>query len=63
MNVKSKPFAVGDVVRVSPAAPNDYKGRTAIITEIGPNDDEYRVEFEDGGWPTTGYLVVAWLIR
>ena len=45
MAVKSKPFVVGDVVRVSSAAPADYKGRTGIVTEVGPNDDEYRVEF------------------
>jgi hypothetical protein len=63
MTVKTALYAVGDVVRVSPAAPLDYKGRTGIVTEIGPGDGEYRVEFEDGGRPTTGYLAAAWLIR
>jgi hypothetical protein len=62
MTVKSKPFVVGDMVRVSAAAPADYKGRIGIVTEIGPNDDEYRVEFEDGERPTTGYVVAAWLM-
>ena len=63
MTVKSEPFAVGDVVRVSPAAPLDYKGRTGIVTEIGPGDGEYRIEFEDGERPTTGYLPATWIIR
>ena len=63
MTVKSEPFAIGDVVRVSPAAPIEYKGRTGIVTEIGPGDGEYRVEFEDGERPTTGYLPAACIIR
>ena len=63
MNVKSEPFLVGNVVRVSPTAPSDYKGRMGIVTEIGPGDGEYRVEFEDGERPTTGYLVANWLMR
>jgi hypothetical protein len=63
MTVHTPSFAVGDIVRVSPAAPLEYKGRTAIVTEIGPGDGEYRIEFEDGNRPTTGYLKAAWLIR
>ena len=63
MTVKSEPLAIGDVVRVSPAAPIEYQGRTGIVTEIGPGDGEYRVEFEDGERPTTGYLAATWLIR
>ena len=63
MTVKSEFFAVGDVVRVVSAAPPDYKGRTGIVTEIGPGDGEYRVEFEDGERPTTGYLAASSLIR
>ena len=63
MTVKSELIAVGDVVRVSPAAPLDYKGRTGIVTEIGPGDGEYRVEFEDSERPTTGYLPATWLVR
>ena len=63
MTPKSKPLVVGDVVQVSAAAPIAYKGRTGIVTEIGPGDDEYRVEFEDGERPTTGYLVATWLTR
>ena len=41
----------------------DYQGRSGIITEIGPGDGEYRIEFEDGDRPTTAYLSAAWLIR
>ena len=63
MALTTRPYAVGDVVRVSPVAPVDYKGRTGIVTEIGPGDGEYRIEFEDGDRPTTGYLIAAWLIR
>ena len=61
MTAESKRFAVGDVVHVLHAAPPGYKGRTGIVTEIGPGDGEYRVEFEDGERPTTGYLAAAWL--
>jgi hypothetical protein len=61
MTVKSAPLAVGDVVKVLPAAAPDYKGRTGIVTEIGPGEGEYRIEFEDGDRPTTGYLPAAWL--
>ena len=57
------PYGVGDIVRVSQAAPLAYQGRTGIVTEIGPGGGEYRIEFEDGGRPTTAYLSAAWLIR
>ncbi len=63
MALTTRPYAVGDVVRVSPVAPVEYKGRTGIVTEVGPGDGEYRIEFEDGDRPTTGYLIAAWLIR
>ena len=63
MTVHTSSYAVGDIVRVSSAATPDYKGRTGIVTEIGPGDGEYRIEFEDGNRPTTGYLKAAWLIR
>jgi hypothetical protein len=63
MAANTPSYAVGDVVRVSSAAPADYRGRTGIITEIGPGDADYRVEFEDGGRPTTGYLSAVWLLR
>ena len=57
----TRSYTVGDVVRVSSDAPRDYRGRTGTVTEIGPGDAEYRVEFEDGERPTTGYLPAAWL--
>lgn len=63
MTIKSEPFGVGDVVRVLPSAPIDYKGRLGIVTEIGPGDSEYRIEFEDGERPTTGYLPAASIVR
>jgi hypothetical protein len=56
-------FAVGDVVRVLSNGPGDFKGRTGIVTEIGPGEAEYRIEFEDGERPTTGYLAAACLGR
>jgi hypothetical protein len=61
MTERTRQFDVGAIVRVSSAAPVDYKGRTGIVTEIGPGDAEYRIEFEDGALPTTGYLAAAWL--
>jgi hypothetical protein len=63
MTVKAHTYAVGDTVRVSSAAPPDFRGRTGIVTEVGPDDAEYRIEFEDGDRPTTGYLSAAWLVR
>lgn len=63
MTTKKPSYTVGDTVRVSSAAPADYQGRNGIITEIGPGDGEYRIEFEDGDRPTTAYLSAAWLIR
>jgi hypothetical protein len=56
-------FAVGDAVRASSNAPREFKGRIGVVTEIGPGDGEYRVEFEDGERPTTGYFPIAWLTR
>ena len=56
-------YTVGDMVLVSSVAPPDYRGRTGIVTEVGPGDGEYRIEFEDGDRPTTAYLSAAWLIR
>ena len=56
-------FAVGDAVFVSSNAPAEFQERTGVVTEIGPGDGEYRVEFEDGGRPTTGYFPAAWLTR
>ena len=54
-------FAVGDPARANGRAPRDYRGRDGTITEIGAGRSEFRVEFEDGGRPTTGYLKSSWL--
>jgi hypothetical protein len=56
-------FAVGDQVHTNGQAPADYRHRIGFITELGPADGEYRVEFEDGMQPTTGYLMARWLDR
>ena len=56
-------FRVGDVALANDSAPSDFRGRRGIVTEIGPGDVEYRVEFEDGRQPTTGYLSSAFLDR
>jgi len=55
-------FSVGDPVLVNDHAPGDYRRRTGIITEVGPGT-EFRIEFEDGRQPTTGYLISEWLNR
>ena len=49
-------FSLGDRVRVNQNAPAEYRARIGIITEIGPEETEYRIELEDGHLPTTGYL-------
>jgi hypothetical protein len=56
-------FQVGDATRANEQAPRDYRDRRGLVTELGPNTSEYRVEFDDGRQPTTGYLVSAWLDR
>ena len=53
---ETKNFQVGDRVRVNDKAPADYIDRVGTVTELGPGDLEYRVEFEDGQMPTTAYL-------
>jgi hypothetical protein len=54
-------FAIGDSTRVNDHGPSDYRDRLGLVTEIGPEKNEYRVEFEDGQTPTTGYLMSWWL--
>ena len=49
-------FSIGDRVRANDRAPHEYRGRDGTITEIGPGEPEFRVEFDDGRQPTTGYL-------
>lgn len=56
-------FSIGDAVRANGKAPTGYRGRPGIVTELGPGDLEYRVEFDDGERPTTGYLTSGWLDR
>jgi hypothetical protein len=51
--------AIGDRVRANAQAPRDDRRRDGTVTEIGPGDSEFRVEFEDGREPTTGYLVAS----
>ena len=51
-----KSFSIGDTVETNADAPAEYRHRVGFITEAGPGNAEYRVEFEDGETPTTGYL-------
>ena len=60
-SMKTKKFKVGDSTSVNEFAPEDFRGRHGHVTEIGPGDAEYRVEFEDDQRPTTGYLMASWL--
>lgn len=53
-------FEIGDTVRANDHAPGDYRGRRGTVTERGPNKNEYRVEYSDGGQPY-GYLMSWWL--
>jgi len=61
MPMKASAFSIGDIVKVSPAARPEYRDRTGIVTEVGPGESEFRVEFDDGEMPTTAYLAAAWL--
>ncbi|HEY2152259.1 MAG TPA: hypothetical protein VGH34_15730 [Vicinamibacterales bacterium] len=54
-------FSVGDRVKANGNAPPSYRGRNGIVTELGPDQTECRVEFEDGAVATTGYLRSSWL--
>lgn len=57
-------FKVGDRVRARLGAiPPEYAGREGTVTEVDSATSGYRVEFEDGRRPTTGYLTVEWLDR
>jgi hypothetical protein len=61
--IRPAQFTVGDPVAVNDQAPQDYRRRVGVVTEVGPGTSECRVEFEDGRQPTTGYLASAWLAR
>jgi hypothetical protein len=63
MAKKNAPAAidVGSRVQVNDQAPAEYKSREGFVTELGPGQSEYRVEFDDGLKPTTGYLTAGWL--
>ncbi len=57
-------FQVGDRVRAhGHGLPLDYAGREGTVTEVDAGPSGYRVEFEDGRRPTTGYLKGEWLDR
>ena len=58
---RSRKFEIGDRVVVNAKGSRDYRGREGFVTELGPGKSEYRVEFEDGRQPTTGYILSAWL--
>jgi hypothetical protein len=54
-------FREGDSVFVNNRAPAEYRGRRGIITEVTIGETEFRVEFDDGRRPTTGYVKSEWL--
>jgi hypothetical protein len=54
-------FAIGDRVFANAQAPRDYRRRQGTVTELGPGESEFRVEFDDARQPTTGYLKLSWL--
>ena len=58
---RERKFLIGDRVCANGKAPAEYRERVGFVTEIGPGDNEYRVEFDDGAAPTTGYLLSSWL--
>lgn len=60
---RSPRFHIGDAVVPNDSAPKEYRGRPGRVTEVGISAFDYRVEFEDGLLPTTGYLKTTWLRR
>lgn len=54
-------FVVGDEALANDQAQLAYRGRQGIVSEVGPGRAEFRVEFDDGQQPTTGYLKSWWL--
>ena len=54
-------FGEGDLVIANNQAPTEYRGRRGVITEVTVGGTEFRVEFEDGVRPTTGYMKSEWL--
>jgi hypothetical protein len=54
--IRESELALGDTVEIAPDAPAEYRRRIGFVTELGPGGREYRIEFEDGETPTTGYL-------
>ncbi len=63
MTANRASFSVGDQVKANNDAPPSYRGRRGIVTELGPDHTEYRVEFDDGAVVATGYLRSSWLDR
>jgi len=51
----------GDLVIANTHAPAEYRGRRGLISEVTVGGTEFRVEFDDGVRPTTGYLKAEWL--
>ena len=61
MALTTRPYAVGDVVRVSPVAPVEYKGRTGIVTELLIDEKLVAVTTGDRAGPSSDeYVFVDW---
>jgi hypothetical protein len=58
---RARKFEIGDRVVVNAKGPRDYRSREGFVTELGSGKSEYRVEFDDGRQPTTGYMSSSWL--
>ena len=54
---RSRKFQLGERVCANADAAGEYRARCGFVTELGPGRSEYRVEFDDGQRPTTGYLL------
>ena len=54
-------FTRGDIVMANGGAPGKYRDRRGHIIAVSADGAEFRIEFEDGLQPTTGYLKARWL--
>jgi hypothetical protein len=54
-------FKEGAEIVANEQAPPEYRGRHGIISEVTVGGTEFRVEFDDGLRPTTGYLKSEWV--
>jgi hypothetical protein len=54
-------FQPGARVRINDGAAPDFRGREGVVKDFGSGRCEYRLEFRDGGVPSSATLFAGWL--